>query len=57
MVAAPTARLITPEEFLRMPESEGAGLVDGIILETDAGAEAAFFGAASRAWCSASTTH
>jgi len=39
MVAAPVSRLITPEEFLRMPESEGAELIDGVIVERCMGAQ------------------
>ena len=37
-------RLITAEEFLRMPDSKGAELVDGRIEEKEMGAESAWLG-------------
>ncbi len=44
MTATPTAELITAEEFLHMPENEGAELVDGRIVEVPMGSMSSWLG-------------
>ena len=45
MTAPPPSRLITAEEFLYMPEGDGAELLDGRIVEKCMGNESAWLGA------------
>lgn len=45
MTASPSTRLITADEFLRMPENRGAELVDGLIAEKSMGSESSWIGA------------
>ena len=44
MAANPTSELITPEQFLHMPENRGAELVDGRIVEKSMGSRSAWIG-------------
>ncbi|MGE0599276.1 MAG: Uma2 family endonuclease [Dehalococcoidia bacterium] len=44
MTATPSAELITAEEFLHMPENEGAELVDGRIVEVPMGSMSSWLG-------------
>ena len=44
MAATPSTELITAEEFLHMPENEGAELVDGRIVEVPMGSMSSWLG-------------